>query len=477
MEAATTDVRTLPPVATAGVTERVREVYLPQVIGALALLGIVGGTLLVVIAASQGNSFLWDQRVVFNPPSWITSPFGGLWRHRTFDHYDLEWGLLTILLSMFVCYGVALSLARRIHPAIVWTAVVVVYAICFLSPPLLLTDVFNYIGYARMGVVHHLNPYTHLPEAISGDPVSRFNNWHHLPSPYGPLFTLGTYALAPLGLAASYWAFKGAVALASIGCLVLVWLIARRLKQPAMLAVILVGLNPMVLVYGTAGQHNDAFVLLATLASIYFVVSRSEALGGAAMVAAAALKASAIVLIPITALGSPRRGRAIAGTIAGGVIFGALWLASFGPHTPAINLQSHLVSAWSIPNMIGLVLGKGGADSSIRTAMEAILIASAVACTVWAWRSRKVIEPLGWLTLATLVTLGWTMPWYASWLLPFIAFIRERKFRVVAIAVTAWIIVSYLPLFGNAVHDVLGINPTHTQTWIQNARYTGRYLH
>ena len=477
MEAATTDVRPVTPAAGIdAIARRARDVYLPQVIGALALLGIVIGTLLVAIAAAQGHSLLTTS-LKQNPPHWLTWPFGGLWAHRTNDHRDISVGLLTALLGMFACYGIALSLARRLHPAIVWTAVGAVYVVCFLSPPLMLTDVFNYIGYARMGIVHHLNPYTHVPVDIWRDPVFKLNNWHHLPSPYGPLFTLGTYALAPLGLAGSYWAYKASVMVASIACLVLVWLIARRLGRAPLPAVVLVGMNPMVLVYGTAGQHNDAFVLLATLAAIYFAISRSEALGGAAMVAAAALKASAVLLVPITALGSPRRGRAIAGTIAGGVIFGALWLASFGPHTPAINIQSHLVSAWSIPNMIGIVVGKGGADSSVQNAMEAILIVSAVACTVWAWRSRKVIEPLGWLTLATLVTLSWDMPWYASWLLPFIAFVHERKFRIAAIAVCAWIIVSYLPLFGNAVHDVLGINPTHTQMWLQNARFTGRYLH
>ena len=37
------------------------------------------------------------------------------------------------------------------------------HAIFFLAPPLALTDVFNYINYGRMEVVHHLNPYTTIP--------------------------------------------------------------------------------------------------------------------------------------------------------------------------------------------------------------------------------------------------------------------------------------------------------------------------
>jgi hypothetical protein len=350
-----------------------------------------------------------------------------------------------------------------------------VYLVCFLSPPLLLTDVFNYAGYARMGVLHHLNPYTHLPVDISHDPVFKLNNWHHLPSPYGPLFTLGTYALVPLGLAGSYWTYKALVMVASIACLVVVWRIARRLDRPPLPAVVLVGMNPMVLVYGTAGQHNDAFVLLFTLTAIYFAITRREGLGAATMVGAAALKASAAVLVPITALGSQRRGRAILGAIAGGVVFGSLWLAGFGPHIPAIRVQSNIVAPWSIPNLFGMLIGRGGADHAVRTLMGVILAGATIYCSVWAWRRRVVIAPLGWLTLVSLITVPWDMPWYVLWILPFIAFIRDRRFRAIAIAVSVWITVSYMPLFADGARS-LGINPSTTKTWHQNSRYEAERL-
>ena len=77
-----------------------------------------------------------------------------------------------------------------------------VHAIFLLAPPLALTDVFNYINYGRMEVVHHLNPYTTIPifEPHS-DPSYALSNWHQLLSPYGPLFTLMTFAVVPLGVA------------------------------------------------------------------------------------------------------------------------------------------------------------------------------------------------------------------------------------------------------------------------------------
>ncbi len=40
--------------------------------------------------------------------------------------------------------------------------ILALHAIVLFSPPLQLTDVFNYLGYARLGGLHHLSPYTHV---------------------------------------------------------------------------------------------------------------------------------------------------------------------------------------------------------------------------------------------------------------------------------------------------------------------------
>ncbi len=70
----------------------------------------------------------------------------------------------------------------------------------FAGPILLSTDVFSYIAYARMGVVHGINPYLHGPVAIVGDPVFHYvgHDWLHVATAYGPLYTLLSY---PLGAA------------------------------------------------------------------------------------------------------------------------------------------------------------------------------------------------------------------------------------------------------------------------------------
>ena len=72
------------------------------------------------------------------------------------------------------------------------------HVVLLLGPPLSLTDVFNYLHYGRMPATYGANPYVALPLSVRQDPAYHFSNWHHLPSPYGPLLTLLTEALAPL---------------------------------------------------------------------------------------------------------------------------------------------------------------------------------------------------------------------------------------------------------------------------------------
>ncbi len=64
---------------------------------------------------------------------------------------------------MYGGYLVALRTAPRLPARWVIAAILAVHAIFLLSPPLALTDIFNYINYGRMEVVHHLNPYTTIP--------------------------------------------------------------------------------------------------------------------------------------------------------------------------------------------------------------------------------------------------------------------------------------------------------------------------
>ena len=173
------------------------------------------------------------------------------------------------------------------------------------------TDVFNYIHYGRMGVLHGLNPYTVIPAlAPHADASFALSNWRHLLSPYGPAFTLFSYALVPLGVAGSFWAIKLAVALASLGTLALVWRCAQLLGRSPASAVAFVGFNPIVLVWGLGADHNDSLMLFFVVLAVYLKLRSPAAprAAGAALVLAVFIKASAAVLLPVFIAAGHRRG-------------------------------------------------------------------------------------------------------------------------------------------------------------------------
>ena len=80
-------------------------------------------------------------------------------------------------------------------------AIVALIAAFTLAPPLLSLDVFSYISYARLEVLHGLNPYDHVPLDAPGDEALAFiERWRDVSSAYGPVFTLGSLPLGELGV-------------------------------------------------------------------------------------------------------------------------------------------------------------------------------------------------------------------------------------------------------------------------------------
>src|SRR5205807_6036806 len=179
--------------------------------------------------------------------------------------------------------------------------------------------------------------------------------WHHMPTPYGPLFTVGTYALVPLGNIGAYWALKVLTVGASLGCLWLVWRCAQARGYDPLRAVAFVGLNPLVLVYGLGGVHNDFFMLLLLLAGVTAVTSSHAGRAGASMVGAMAVKVSAGLALPFALLGVRRERRTgfVAGAVAAGAGAAALSAAAFGFHGPGLDAQTTLLTPLSPPNLRG----------------------------------------------------------------------------------------------------------------------------
>lgn len=352
-------------------------------------------------------------------------------------------------------YLVVLLSARSLGTRVALGAVAAMHVVFLLAPPLLSHDVFSYISYARLGVANHLNPYTHAPIDIPNDPGFTHAGSIYASSAYGPVFTLLTYPLSPLGIPAAFWILKVVAALSSLGVVALVWRIAQRLGRDPLVPALAVGLNPLVLVHVVGGAHNEALTLLLTMAGVALWVGGRERVGVAAATAAAGIKASAGLVVPFLVVGDLRR--RLAPAIATVAALVAVGLIAFGTHAlDALSLISDnqdRTSRFSLPYKTAQLLGAllPGDRLDYSDAARVVFGAAFAAVFLWLlWRAwRGLTEPLdaiGWTSLAILVASAWLVPWYILWLLPFAALSRDRRLQIATLVLCAWMLAIAVPL-------------------------------
>jgi alpha-1,6-mannosyltransferase len=356
-----------------------------------------------------------------------------------------------------ILYVVVLALAGGLSPRVAIGAVAALHVVFLLAPPLLSHDVFSYIAYARLGVANHLNPYAHAPLDIPADPGFTHAGSVTAVSAYGPLFTLLTYPLSPLGVPAALWILKTVAALSSLGVVWLVWKIAVRLRRDPLVPALAVGLNPLVLVHVVGGAHNEALTVLVTLAGVALWLRGREAGGVVVATVAAGIKASAGLVVPFLVLARPPRLKlalAAAGTT---IAIGLLASAAFGTEAldalSLINSNQGRTSRFSLPHKAAQLLGgvlQGGRldDRNTMRVVFAVGFAAVLAWLLWrTWRGTiAVIDAIGWATLAILLASAWLVPWYILWLLPFAALSRDRRLHLATLALTAWMLAISVPL-------------------------------
>lgn len=401
------------------------------------LLAILAASIVLAFDAAAAPSFLVPGgRRVF--PGWVAGPFAAFGERTTWAGFGV------LLLIMLGGWLVVMVWARTMPRAMLIAGIVAAHVVFLLAPPLLSADVFGYVGLARLGTVHHLNPYLVGTLAAHHDPILPFLRWHNAQSPYGPLFTGLSYVLVPLGVAGQVWAFKVLAFAASLGGVALVWRLAERRGVQPHTAAALVGLNPALLAFEVGGGHNDAIVVLVTLAAIALVLSERSLAGGASVAAAVAMKASAGIVAPFAVLGSRRPGATLMGAAIALLSAAVLAVALFGSAADAMftTLQTagRGVAVHSVPNAIARALGAGSISGTGRLAAQALV---AVVClfALWrVWRGADWIAGAGWATLAFLCGTTWLLPWYVTWLTPLAALSRDRRLQISTVIFVAYVV-------------------------------------
>lgn len=423
-------------------------------LGALGLASVVASAFLIAAGAAGAPSRFVPARSG-GWPGWLAGPLAGLHLGLPGDRFQ------TLALVMCGGYLLVLACARRLPLRALAGAIVLAHVVFALAPPLLSQDVFGYVAYARMGALHGLDPYTHLPAEAPADPVFHFLGWPFQHSPYGPLFTLASYATAPLGLAGAMWVFKALAAAASLGAVALVARAAGRLGASRRFAAAFVGLNPVLLVLAVGGAHNDTLVLLTLALGLTLGASGARA-PAASVAAGVGVKISAGLLLPFMALARGARREVLAGAAASLVVVVVVGLAGFGAHAfgflNAVGEQQQMVSIYSIPAETARLVGLSGTPAWWRHLFLAAFLAFTLLALwrtsrgAWDWRVAA-----GWSTLALLLCTAWLLPWYAIWLLPLAAVGRDRRLLGATLFVCAYAMLIHLSL----AQGLLNPRPTH----------------
>lgn len=349
-----------------------------------------------------------------------------------------------------------------------WGAIVLLAAGFGLAPVLLSHDVYSYVDYARLGVVHGLDPYLHPPAAAPFDPGYARVTWIDATSAYGPLFTLVTYPLAWLPV---WWAVAGLKAIAAFSVLGIAFLVARVAPARGVSplgAAAFVALNPLVLIHVVGGAHNDGLAMLAATIGVTGMLVSRQAGAGAAFVAAFAIKAPAALAAPFALAATARlqhcpghsgekaaigagggpAARLIAGAGVAALAIGGSAYAAFGWHwLDAIGLageNQHRTSHMSVPITFARLTDLD--PSAVRATALALFGALFIYLLARTWQGADWLRCAAWASVALLLATAWLLPWYLIWALPLVALSRDRPLQLLTLALTAYQLPARMPL-------------------------------
>jgi len=442
-------------------------------LAAAALIGFVTSELaLILVATAHPWAVVPNGAFAFR--SGVAWPFARLASVLPHSQAVMKLAVVGLLGVMIICYLLLLAV-RDVRSRWALLTLAIVYMLVVLSPQLISKDAYLYLAYSRLGVAHSLNPYVTAPIALKGQ-ILRYIAWKHQLSPYGPIFTLSTYPLGLVSLAGGLWLLKLMAVGAALGCVALVWKCAQLLNLRGAYAAIAVGLNPLFLIYGVAGSHNDMLMMLVVMAGVYLALTAHQRMAGVAAVAAVGVKLAAAPIVPFLFLISRERAqrrRAILAAAAAAAGLLVLSFLIFGVHILGVTQQANTIVRYSVPRILARPFGirptnacdKHAAmcHASVLTIAPTVVLGVVVVLLfAWVLRGGDAITASGWAAFTLVVTLTSVQPWYIAWVLPLAVLSRSRKLHIAVgflacfLVLIAWpvtnIVFTYLP---NTLHRLL----------------------
>jgi uncharacterized membrane protein len=330
-------------------------------------------------------------------------------------------------------------------------------------------DVNSYALYGRMVATYEASPYTHLPIDFAADPwfgrTSWF--WSDSPSVYGPVFTslsAGIMSVAGTSELTARLGFQGLAALALLGSVLAA---STRLGAPR--AMVLIGLNPVLLTFGVNDAHCDVLIGFFVLAAVLSLMRREYLIGGVLLAFAASVKiavlpavAGAFVWIAFRHQSVRSRLRDLVRFSIGFiVVFVGLLLAFGGADALAPLLDAtgrHTRFSFWNP-LHDIITNNSAAALPMRSTADAVVsvLASATVALVGItliWRHRNDVEPVVAVAVGLVVYQlfgAYVLSWYAAWSLPTLALMSGSRSHVLAMAHASWVAIAYFNGYGAVV--------------------------
>jgi hypothetical protein len=229
-----------------------------------------------------------------------------------------------IYVLLIAAYMLAMRLALRLDPRQTRAAIIVIvggWLLCSASLagayPGESLDIFDYLFRGRMLVEYGASPLAMAPVAFNTRPFYEYLTWRGQVDTYGPLWE---YASALAAWAVHYVAGRAdsliayilgyrllAVLLTGLSGILVVSIVRRGAPQLAPAALLAWLWNPLVLTSTAIGAHNDILMVLAMLASFWLLQRRRWVWGLLALLLAAHVKLTALLILPVVGLWLLRR--------------------------------------------------------------------------------------------------------------------------------------------------------------------------
>jgi hypothetical protein len=417
-----------------------------------ALIGLVGAVAVLVAllyAAPSGIHGIWG--IEPNGARLYLASFGVSADLPSVRPGTFQAGVRACLIAAWICWLALVVAAYRRPFCTTRSAVVLIasvsLAVAMVGPPVLSTDALSYVAYGRLVYVHDLNPYqSGLAELqAAGDPAAGLL-FSPMFMPYGPVWPLLMAALGPLaaavGLFAEVLLHKLLAAAALVG-MAIAGARTAEARDPGRgtLTLLAIGLNPLLLIEGPLGAHND-FI------AVFFLMSAAALHAGGrvrpawfSIGLAVATKANAVAVIPLLVADHWVRRRA------GDWWSGLVWLLAL-TLLPAVLLSLFYGGPMVLIDVVRSRLGVAEPTGSAAWIARAVLV-FAFALALWmirsgpsgAWVSAWVVVACAAVLASTTLRFPGVLVWAMA---PALTAWDERHRMLITIASTGSFLLLWL---------------------------------